>query len=211
MERPEFYNICLKKHIKDKNSKIIVFGAGTTDVKIFNQLDFKNVAFSNLNPSTNDFIKINVHDTKLKDSSYDYCVAHASIHHSSQPHRAIIEMYRVARKGVLIIESNDSLFMKIAVKLKFAEEYEISAVKNGSTGVDETFIPNYVYRWTEREIEKLIKSYKPNLNHKIVINYNNHIRFTGKKFFLLNIILKIFFFIFKKQQNLISIFINKNF
>ena len=117
----------------------------------------------------------------MEDSSYDYCVAHASIHHSSQPHRAITEMYRVA-KGILLIESNDSLLMRIAVKLKLAEEYEVSAVKNGSTGVDETYIPNYVYRWTEREIEKLIKSFKPNLNHEIIFKYNNHIKFSKKDF-----------------------------
>ena len=49
MERTEFYKNCLKKHISDKDSKIIVFGAGSTDVKIFNQLNFKNVTFSNLN------------------------------------------------------------------------------------------------------------------------------------------------------------------
>ncbi len=211
MERHKFYSICLKKHIKDKNSKIIVFGAGPMDVRIFNELEFKNTTFSNLNPNKNNFRKINIHNTGLEESSFDYCVAHASIHHSSQPHRAITEMYKVAKKGILIIESNDSLLMRLAVKLKLAEEYEVSAVNNGSTGVDETFIPNYVYRWTEREIEKLIKSYKPNVNHEIIFDYNNHIKFNNKKFFLLKLILKIFFLIFKKQQNLLSIFINKNF
>jgi len=209
MERHKFYKYLVNKFIKNKESKIIVFGAGKTDMQIFNESNFKNVTFSNLNPHDGNFKKINIHKNNLDNLSYDYCVAHASIHHSSQPHNSILEMYRVAKSGILVIESNDSILMRAAVKMKLAEDFEISAVKNGSTGVDETYTPNYVYRWTEREIIKLINSYKPNLNHKIIFEYNYHLRLENKKMILINLILKIFFKIFRKQQNLLGIFINK--
>jgi hypothetical protein len=43
-----------------------------------------------------------------------------------------------------------------------SEVYEYSALKNDSNGgVDNTNIPNFVYRWTEREVLKLMNSYKP--------------------------------------------------
>ena len=118
-------------------------------------------------------------------------------------------MYRVSKKGVLIIESNVSLIVRTAVKLNFAEEFEISAVKSGSTGVDDTNIPNYIYRWTEREIYKLINSYKPNIIHKINFQYTNHLRLTGLKSFIIKIILKLIFMVFNKQQNIMGIFIDK--
>ena len=120
-------------------------------------------------------------------------------------------MYRVSTKGALIIEARDSFISKIACKFKFSEEYELSAVKKNITtgGVDNTNIPNYVFRWTEREILKLLKSYKPELKHKIEYGYGHHIKFSNSK--ILRFLFKVFFFIFKKQQNLFSIFINKEF
>ena len=50
------------------------------------------------------------------------------------------------------------------MKLKFGQDYEIAAVAaNGciAGGVRNSAIPNYVYRWTEREIEKTIASACP--------------------------------------------------
>lgn len=209
MERIKFYEDFVKKNISNKHAKIIVFGAGENDLKIFKNLGFKEVTFTNLNSNNNQTNKVNIHENKLGAQSYDYCVTNASIHHSSKPHLAILEMYRVSKKGVLIIESNDSLIVRAAVKLNFAEEFEISAVKSGSTGVDDTNIPNYIYRWTEREIYKLINSYKPNIIHKINFEYTNHLRLTGLKSFIIKIILKLIFMVFKKQQNIMGIFIDK--
>ena len=69
------------------------------------------------------------------------------------------------------------------IKLKLSEEYELSAIKKNITtgGVDNTSIPNYVYRWTEREIIKLMKSFRPDLKIKIFFDYGSHIKFTQSK------------------------------
>ena len=65
--------------------------------------------------------------------------------------------------------------------MNWSEEYELSAVKKNinTGGVDNTNVPNYVYRWTEREIIKLIKSYKPEINHKIYFDYGYQLKFTN--------------------------------
>jgi len=81
------------------------------------------------------------------DDSYDYVIIHASIHHSSKPHAAILEMLRILKIGIIFIESRDCFLTKLSCKLSLSEEYERSAVKNGNDGgVDNTNIPNFVYR-----------------------------------------------------------------
>ena len=101
-------------------------------------------------------------------------------------------MYRISKKGILIIEANDSLLVRLAVKLNYAEKFELSAVKNGSTGVDDTNIPNYVYRWSEREIYKLLNSYKPEIIHNINFEYENHIKLNDIKFLFIKPFLSLF-------------------
>ena len=207
MNRETFYEKQIKKFIKDKKSKILVLGAGSLDINLFKRLEYSNVTFSNIENTNEKNLNIyeNIHDIKIDDSSYDYCVAHACIHHSSKPHLAVLELYRVCIKGALIIEARDSILSRLACYYKISEEYELSAVKKNksSGGVDNSDIPNYVFRWTEREVSKLMKSYKPEIDHK----YGFNIKFTKSIF--INLIFKLFFFIFKKQQNLFSFFINK--
>ena len=211
MDRKDFYKKKVENHIINKDSSILVLGAGNLDKEIFETLNFTNVKLSNIN--NNDNIEkldlYNLHDLKIEDEKYDYCVAHACIHHSSKPHNAILEMYRVSKKGVLIIESTDSYLSRIACYLKFSEEFEVSAIKKNINfgGVDNTKIPNFVFRWTEREIYKLFSSYKPEIKHSIVFDYGHQLKFT--KSFFIKSIFKFFFFLFKKQQNLFSIFIDK--
>ena len=212
MDRKDFYSEKILKYIKDKNSPILVLGAGNLDREVFLELGYENVTFSNIESSDEKKLNFyeNIHDIKLKDNSYEYCIAHACIHHSSKPHLAILELFRVCSKGSLIIEANDSFISRLACKLKLSEEYELSAIKKNITtgGVDNTSIPNYVYRWTEREIIKLMKSFRPDLKIKIFFDYGSHIKFTQSK--VIKAFFYIFFFIFPKQKNLFSIYINKD-
>ena len=212
MDRKNFYSEKVLKYIKNKDSQILVLGAGDLDREIFDGLGYKNVTFSNIENSNEKKLNFyeNIHDIKLKNNSYEYCIAHACIHHSSKPHQAIIELFRVCSKGSLIIEANDSFISRVACKLKLSEEYELSAVKKNITngGVDNTSIPNYVYRWTEREIIKLMKSFRPDLKHKIFFDYSFHIKFTQSK--VIKIFFDIIFLIFPKQKNLLSIYIDKD-
>ena len=178
MDRKKFYTEQVLKFIKNKDSQILVLGAGILDKSIFDEIGYRNVTFSNIENSNEKGLNFNenIHNIKIDSNAYEYCIAHACIHHSSKPHTAILELYRVCSKGSLIIEANDSLISRLACKFKLSEEYELSAVKKNETkgGVDNTNIPNYVYRWTEREIIKLLKSYRPDLKHRIFFNYGSH-------------------------------------
>ncbi len=95
---------------------------------------------------------------------FDFCIAHNGLHHCFSPHRALLEMYRVAKEGVLVFEPRDSFLTRVGVRLNFGQDYETAAVaanKMVAGGVRDTGVPNYVYRWTEREVEKTIRSFSP--------------------------------------------------
>jgi SAM-dependent methyltransferase len=96
-----------------------------------------------------------------EDKSFDIVVVHAGLHHCYSPHRALLEMYRVARKCVVAFESRDNLLIRTAVRLGLTVDYEVDSVANGKGGVAETGIPNFIYRWTEREVIKTIASFDP--------------------------------------------------
>ena len=77
-------------------------------------------------------------------------------------------MYRVCTNGVLVIEARDSLLMRAAVRFGFSSRYELEAVAaqgGRSGGLENGPIPNHIYRWTEREFKKTIRSCDPTGDH----------------------------------------------
>ena len=227
MIRFEFYQNQILKFL-NKNKSILVLGASSDEANLFHKLHFKKITLSNIDlaqlkgAEKYNFRKIKIDFRnlyKIKNNSYDFVVVHASIHHTSKPHNILLFMYRIAKLGVLIVESNDSFIMRLAVKLKFSEDFEKSALnyKTYVGGVDGSHIPNYVYRWTEREIKKLFYSYQPDKKINIIFNYQNNIynenlsdNFLKKIIIVISyVFLKTIFILFPKQQNLMSIYIDK--
>jgi ubiquinone/menaquinone biosynthesis C-methylase UbiE len=222
MDRWKFYEKNLNKFI-NKKSSILIIGASEREYELFKNLQYENFTLSNFNPDTTKYYYkiIHVDATKIyfNDSSFDYVITHACIHHMRKPHLAILEMYRVSKIGTLIIEGNDSWLMRLSTKLGISEDFEVSSVdkNNKLGGVEESGIPNYVYRWNERELFKTLSSYDPEIQHKISFNYENDLENSGtqnhkyknKIYSLIKLLLKIFFIVFKKQQNLLSIYIDK--
>lgn len=227
MIRFKFYQNQILKFL-NKDKSILVLGASSDEANIFHKSQFKKITLSNINlAQLKDAEKYNFKKVKIdfrnlykiKNNSYDYVVVHASIHHTSKPHNILLEMYRIAKLGVLIVESNDSFIMRLAVKLNFSEDFEKSALnyKTYVGGVDGSHVPNYVYRWTEREIKKLFYSYQPDKKINVIFNYQNNIynenlsdSFLKKIIIVISyVFLKIIFILFPKQQNLMSIYIDK--
>ena len=227
MIRFEFYQNQILKFLH-KGKSILVLGASSDEASLFYKLQFRRVTLSNIDLAQLkgaekykfEKKKIDFKNLfKIKNNSYDYVVVHASIHHTSKPHNVLLEMYRIAKYGILIIESNDSFVMRLSVKLNFSEDFEKSALNENTYvgGVDGTNIPNYVYRWTEREIKKLFYSYQPDKKINIIFNYQDNIFNEGlsnnsiKKIIITfsYLFLKIIFFLFPKQKNLMSIYIDK--
>jgi SAM-dependent methyltransferase len=209
MRRKNFYSKIIKKYLENKiNNSILVLGAGNLDKEVL--VKYSNVFFTNLSQQNEQKIKGNIlmQNLPYNDNSYDYVITHASIHHCSKPHSAILEMLRVARRGIIFIESRDCFLTRLSCWLGLSEEYEYSAVKNNKRGgVDNTNIPNFVYRWTEMEVLKLINSYKPLNKYKIYFDYDYHFKFLNN--FFINCFIWIFFYIFVNQKNLMSVYVKK--
>ena len=112
--------------------------------------------------------------------------------------------------------------MRLFERFGLTQTYENASVYFNNCkygGVNNSDIPNYIYRWTEREIEKTIQSYSPYSKHKFIYRYGNsfpstpELRDKGRlKMNFLNI-MRPFYYIFvkffPKQQNLFAFFIEK--
>jgi SAM-dependent methyltransferase len=225
------WEFCRENIIKylPRKSKILVISPSSLEVNFFFNTNYQDVTFGvhsrkdlktlSLNNKSCNFIKMDARNIKFKDEYFDYTFANAVLHHIDLPHLAVCELYRVSKKGILIIEGNDSLIMRISTHFKFSEEYEKSATINEKGGLLDTSIPNYIYRWKEREIIKLLNSYNPEIFHKIYFAYDFYLKNEGVKKIhsvckamirtILEQFLNIFLFIFRKQGNLISIYIDK--
>src|ERR1051325_209641 len=181
-----FYGALLERllragRISKEMSVLVICGTGK-DRSVFLDLGCTDVTISNLDPrlpvnecAPYSWSYQDAENLKFADGQFDFIVVNAGLHHCYSPHRALLEMYRVARHGILIIEARESLLMKLALRLGFAEEYEVcNVVTEGLEfgGVRNTLVPNYVYRWTEREVIKTIASYAPHAKHEIEFHYD---------------------------------------
>lgn len=181
MERRSFYARTVTQLNFPQEATILVICGGDLDRDVLLEAGLRNVTISNLDERLcgDEFAPFawsfqDAEAISFPDDSFDYCIVHAGLHHCASPHRGLLEMYRVARKGILVIEARDSLLMKMGIKLQRVPAYELHAVRDNSFtwgGVRNSCVPNYVYRWTEREIEKTIASNAPYSPHKIQFFY----------------------------------------
>jgi ubiquinone/menaquinone biosynthesis C-methylase UbiE len=181
-ERSDFYGRVLGELLDrgalERSHSILVVAGGPADRAALLAAGFENVTISNIDESASAeefapyrWARQDAEGLALDDGSYDFVLVSAGLHHCASPHLALLEMYRVARRGLLAIESRDSLLMRLAIVLHASDEFELTAVVAhdfASGGVRNTAVPNYVYRWTEREVEKTIASNAPYARHRIL-------------------------------------------
>jgi len=176
----DFYVDTLNKLIHQgvlaRTSRVLVVCGGPRDQQALLECGFENVVISNLDSrmTGNEFAPFDwsfqdAEQLEYEDDCFDFCVAHSGLHHCRSPHRALLEMYRVSRKGVIVFEPLDNAVCRLGVRLGLGQDYELAAVAGNDYaygGLKNTPIPNYVYRWTEREIEKAIQSNCPLGKHR---------------------------------------------
>ncbi len=180
-ERLAFYRRTISKWIPDRQASILIVAGGKNDQDVFYELDFKNVVVSNISITdqetpTNSLAPYawshqNVEALTYGENTFDYVVVHSGLHHCQSPHRGLLEMYRVAKKAVIAFEPPDNLLIRLMQRIGLALIYETPCCGGQDGGVNNTDIPNYVYRWTEREIEKAISSYAPIASHRFYYAY----------------------------------------
>ncbi len=120
----------------------------------------------------------NVEALTYADSEFDWVLVHHGLHHCRLPHRALIEMYRVARRGIIVFEPCHNALVDTGRRLKVGQEYEVHAVAANalaSGGVNNEAIPNYVYRFTADEIVSTIRAYAPEYEINAQVNYQMEI------------------------------------
>lgn len=234
MMHHDFYqnvlNKLLTKDVIHKTDNILVVCGGLGDKKLLENLGFSRVTISNLDErmKANDFKPYDwdfqdAEDLKYKDEQYDFVLVRVGLHHCRSPHKALCEMYRVAKTGILAFEARDNMFIRLACFLNIAEKHEISAVGGDNNsqygGIRNSGIPNYVYRWTQREVMKTICSFAPYAKHSFRFFYSLRLplpslllrnKFTLRRLVLLVApFIKIFTFIFPKQCNQFGILVMK--
>lgn len=179
-----FYISTLRKLIASGSiqhaDRILVVCGGPYDASCLKGADLENAIISNLDQNYAGYCApfewryLDAEELDLPDNSFDWVIEHAGLHHCASPHRALLEMYRVARKGVVAIEARDSALMRLAVKLGLTPSYELEAVAlhaNGLGGLRNTGVPNFIYRWREEEVLKTIESARPDKVNEVEFFY----------------------------------------
>lgn len=170
-----------RRNMLEASDSILTACAGHAEIRLFSGMGYLNVTHTNLDtecgtvpratsrehPKTDNvgsFSQADVQALPYPNEEFDWTFVSDGLHHVSRPHLALTELYRVAKKGVLVIESRDGFFMRFARKLGFTHDFEINwrlLSTRTSGGKDFGPIPNFVYRWTESEFEKTITSFEP--------------------------------------------------
>jgi SAM-dependent methyltransferase len=179
-----FYDETLRQLIGARtistSDNVLVVCGGTYDADVLQGLGFKTVTLSNLDGSyaghNADYVweRQDTENLTYGDGQFDVVMVHAGLHHCASPHRALLEMYRVARKAAVVFEARDSLMVRTAVMLGFASDFELEAVSGEgyeSGGLNNGPIPNLGFRWTEREVIKTIRAADPAHVEKIDFFY----------------------------------------
>jgi SAM-dependent methyltransferase len=170
----------------DPGDEILVVNGGEFDARVLRSHGFTNVVISNLDEridGTSPFehygwSRQNTTKLTYEDASFDFVFVHAGLHHLRCPQQGILEMYRVARKGILGFEPHDCIYTRLGVWLGFGQEYETSAVyHNGCRygGVENSNVPNFVYRFSKREIIKTVQTNNPIGDHQCTFYYQTRI------------------------------------
>ena len=163
----------------DKDDSILVICGGTTDFDNLRAAGFTNVTISNLDErmladdgacyAPYGWRFENAENVNVEDASYDFVLVHSGLHHLRCPLHGITEMYRIARKGVIGFEPNMNLFTKLGAKLGFGQKWEHAAVFFNDLkwgGVENTEIPNFVYRFRADDIRQTANTFNPIADHR---------------------------------------------
>lgn len=146
----------------DQTQAVLVVGGGEEDVAILSAVGFQQVILSNL--KTGGALSLDAEDIELPDNSYSVVFAHTVLHHCRCPHKAVGEMLRVARDHVFFLDANDSWAFRLLTRLKLSYPYELGVTGSfdyRAGGMRNGTIPNYMYRWTLREVRKCVAAYHP--------------------------------------------------
>lgn len=169
MKLDSFYLRVLKNTLVEKciqkNCRILVVCGGEKDRISLDSLGFCNFTISNIEYEE----KIDAENLPYADASFDCVIVHSGLHHCASPHRALLEMYRVSKKSLILFEPAQSLATRLGRVLGIGQTYEFAAVvahKLQAGGWRNSAVPNWVYRFNKTEIQQTINCAHPFGPHK---------------------------------------------
>jgi len=180
-DRSEFRRVlekCIDRMGIELDDRILVVGGTQDDANFLRTCGFSRITLSNIDgaPDVSDgpnpfpVVAVDAEDIQLPENSYDIVFFHEVIHHCRSPHRALCEMLRVSRRHVVMMEPNDSAFMRLLCRMRFSFPYEIFAVVNNDYscgGVRNLPIPNFILRWNAWAVHQLTSSFLPEYTLRI--------------------------------------------
>jgi SAM-dependent methyltransferase len=174
----------VRKYGVNVSGTVLILGGSCDDAAVLQRAGFRRMTLTNIESvplfasGVSAFgdaeVQIESADAEglhFPDNSYDLVLAHEVLHHCRSPHAALLEMVRVTRRHVVVMEPHDSLCMKALEKMRLATfPYELAAVVDHdcvSGGMRDSCIPNFVYRWNRNEVFKTVSSFIPDRGFKL--------------------------------------------
>ena len=157
-----------------KDDRILVVCGGGLDEVSIKAAGFKNFTLSNISGQQ----AADVENLPFAAESFDAVIVHSGLHHCASPHRGLLEMYRVAKRCVVMFEPADNFVTCVGKKIGLGQEFEFSAVRDHdleNAGWRNTSIPNWVYRFTASEIRQTIYANAPFGEHEFRFFYRTRI------------------------------------
>ncbi len=106
----------LRLGVLTRDMRVLVACGGVRDQEVLSRYGFTTITISNLDLrlSGNEFAPYSwsyqdVENLTVKDNEFDFTIVHNGLHHCYSPHKGLLELYRVARRGTLIFEPRDTL------------------------------------------------------------------------------------------------------
>jgi SAM-dependent methyltransferase len=173
-----FYVDVLRAALRDgalrADDRVLVVCGGDKDEASLREAGLRNFELSNIGGD----VEVDVENLSYPDAAFDAVIVHSGLHHCASPHRGLLEMYRVARKCIILFEPADNFVTRLGQSLGIGQTYEFAAVQaNGLEcgGWRNTPVPNWVYRFTASEIRQTINCAAPFGPHKFRFHYRTRV------------------------------------
>ncbi len=99
----------IRESVVSAHDSILVIAGGKAEKHLFQELNLDDVTISNLDErmTANEFLPFewsfqDAQNLTFADESFDFAFVSDGLHHCRSPHLALIEMYRIARKSVIV-------------------------------------------------------------------------------------------------------------
>jgi SAM-dependent methyltransferase len=173
-----FYVEVLKAAMRDgalkQDDRVLVVCGSVRDEASLREAGLRNFEMSNIGGD----VEVDVENLPYPDAAYDAVIVHSGLHHCASPHRGLLEMYRVAKRCVILFEPADNLVTRLGQKLGIGQTYEFSAVHGNRLecgGWRNSSVPNWVYRFTASEIRQTIKCAAPFGPNRFSFHYRTRV------------------------------------